>query len=182
MRTALTGNIASGKSQVEKILIQKGYKVLDTDSCAHEILSSDDAIKSAFKNYDVFENSQISREKLGKLVFNDKKLLAELNSLIHPKIKEKILEFQKNNENGVVSIPLLFETGMENLFDKIVMVFSDDEIRLERLMKRNGYERVYAIQRINSQMPQQDKLSKCDAVIYNNGTLEDLKHQVDLIF
>ena len=72
-KIAITGNIASGKSEVQKILVSLGYKVLDTDVVGHELLHNNTEIKNAFIGYDILEYDDISREKLGKVVFNDKK-------------------------------------------------------------------------------------------------------------
>ena len=183
LKVALTGNIASGKSAVQKILSEYGYKVLDTDVVGHELLQTNDKIIHAFCDYDVFENGKISREKLGQLVFSDKSLLEKLNSIVHPLIKDRIVDFfemNKQEEQVFVAIPLLFETGMDKLFDQIIFVYADDNLRLERLKLRNGFSNDYAKQRINSQMPQQMKLPACDIVINNNGTLEDLVTEVHL--
>ena len=85
-KIALTGNIASGKSEVQKILVSLGYKVLDTDIVGHELLHSNTEIKNAFAEYDILENNEISREKLGKVVFNDENLLKKLKNLSQNKL------------------------------------------------------------------------------------------------
>lgn len=170
MRIALTGNIASGKSAVQRILEEKGYKVLDTDEVSHKLLNvKNKELYDAFKDYDVFENGEFSRVKLGKLIFNDEILRKKLEGVLHPQIAEEIEKF-----DGIVAIPLLFEAKMEHLFDKIIMVYTDDEIRLERLMKRNNFTEKEAKARMNSQMPQDEKVDLCDYIIYNNGTIEEL--------
>lgn len=96
LRVALTGNIASGKSTVQKILEANGLKVLDTDKAAHEILEISDEVKTAFP--DCIENGKICREKLGKLVFSNEKSKQKLESIIHPEIRAKILAFLQKTE------------------------------------------------------------------------------------
>ena len=91
VKIAITGNIAAGKSEVEKIIATKGYVVYDTDKFTHQILASSQEIKYTFKDYDVFENGKISRKKLGALVFANKKLKEKLENIIHPVIKEMII-------------------------------------------------------------------------------------------
>ncbi len=177
-RIALTGNIASGKSAVSKILEKQGHKVLDTDDVAHKLLTvANKELFEAFKDYDVFEDGEFSRVKLGKLVFSDTNLRKKLEAIMHPMIAKEIEKF-----DGIVAIPLLFEAKMEKLFDKIIMVYADDEIRLKRLIKRNNLTADEAQARINSQMPQDEKVPLCDYVIYNNSTFEDLKSAVEEIF
>ena len=130
LRVAIVGNIASGKSTVEKALQTSGYVVLDTDKVCHGLLLCKE-VADAFSSYDVFENGIISREKLGKLVFSEPEQKELLESILYPMVKLKIEEFfEKYSDESLafVAIPLLFEAGMESLFDKIVFVYCDDEL------------------------------------------------------
>ena len=86
--------------------------------------------------------------------------------------------FDKNYDVVFVSVPLLFETDFYKLFDKILFIACDDNIRLERLMKRNNFTKEEALLRINAQLPQEEKIKKSDFVIYNNSTVEDLEKRV----
>jgi dephospho-CoA kinase len=182
-KIALTGNIASGKSVVQKILENKGFKVLDTDEVSHELLNVENSqLFEAFKNFDVFENGEFSRYKVGQLIFSNQEARILLNSIMHPQIKEKINEFfEKNKSENIVfvGIPLLFEANMQDLFDKKVLIYTDDEIRLKRLLQRNNYTIEHAKNRINSQMSQDKKVGMCDFIINNNGTIEMLQNAVE---
>ncbi len=185
IRVAIVGNIASGKSQVEKILLDLGYKVADTDKINHEILKSDietiNEIKNTFSNDDILENNAISREKLGKIVFANKEKKEQLESILHKRIFEKVEEFFKENKNEklvFVAIPLLFETKQEKTFDKIIFISADKETRLKRLIERNNYTKEYALSRINSQMDEKEKIKKSDYVIKNDSSIEELEKRI----
>lgn len=180
-KIAIVGNIASGKSTVEKVFQEIGYPVLDTDIVAHKLLDNNSEIIAAFKNYDILTDGNISREKLGKIVFSDVKLKQKLEAILHPQIRAKIQEYfsiHSNEKFVFVSIPLLFEAKMEDLFDRVLFVYTNDNIRLQRLISRNNYSEEYAIKRMNSQIPQDEKVPKADWVIYNNSTIKDLKKNV----
>ena len=183
IKYAITGNIASGKTAVENFLKQNGYEVLDTDKLAHEIIDNEvfEDIKNEFGS-DILTDNKIDRSKLGKIVFNDSEKRKILEKIVHPIVKDKILEYfesQKDEKTIFVAVPLLFESEMENLFDKIILVVADDEIRLERLIKRNNLSRNDALRRIKSQMSQFAKFEKSDFVFHNNGELNNLKNQIN---
>lgn len=187
LKVAITGNIASGKSTVEKILMEKGYKVLDSDIVSHELLR-DRAIKkkilAEFLNFDILEDDEISRVKLGRIVFEDKNLRKKLEQIIHPEIKSEMVRFFNFLENqgekiAFASVPLLFEAGFDDLFNKILLVYADDDIRLQRLINRNKISLEHAKNRLKIQTSQEEKLSLADYVVYNNESLIDLSHNVD---
>lgn len=182
LRVAITGNIASGKSCIESILTSKGYSVYDTDSIAHDILATSYKVREAFKNFDILNyKGEISREKLGKVVFSNSEMKKQLEDIIHPEVRNelnKIFDLLKTNKIVFVSIPLFFEAHFEDMFDKSILVMTDDNIRLQRLMKRNNLSKEDAQLRIDSQMPQEEKIKKVDFVIKNNSSLETLKSEI----
>lgn len=180
---AIVGNIASGKSTVENVLRKKGYKVFDSDIIAHEVLDDlSEKILEAFKDYDISENGRISRQKLGAIVFNDKNLKEKLENIVHPEIKDrlkKIFEENKLEKYIFVSIPLLFEVGWRNLFDKILFIYTEDKIRLNRLMQRNNFTKDEALARIKSQLPQEEKVKVSDFIINNNHSIDVLQKYIE---
>lgn len=180
---AIVGNIASGKSTVENVLRKKGYKVFDSDIIAHEVLEDlSEKILEAFKGYDILENGRISRQKLGALVFDDKNLKEKLENIVHPEIKDrlkKIFEENKLEKYIFVSIPLLFEVGWRNLFDKILFIYTEDKIRLNRLMQRNNFTKDEALARIKSQLPQEEKVKVSDFIINNNHSIDVLQKYIE---
>lgn len=180
IKIAITGNIASGKSSVEKLLSAKGFKVYDTDKIAHEILENSTEVRTVFENFDILTDGKIDRKKLGDIVFSDKSKLKELEKIIHPQVKNKLLEIFEQNEFIIfVSVPQLFEAGFEDLFDKIVFITAPKDLRLERLVSRNNLTKEEALERINSQEDDELKIPKCNFVIQNNADLTLLERQVN---
>ena len=173
IKIAIVGNIASGKSTVEKILEQCGYKVFDTDKIAHKVLEGSDHIKKLFGTHD--------RKEIAKIVFSDPKKLEQLETIIHPQVKNELLKiFNMNEEIIFVSVPQLFEAGMESLFDKIIYITADKEIRKSRLIKRNSFTPDEAEIRISAQN-ELNKKNLSDFIINNNGSFDELESQVKTI-
>lgn len=180
IKIAITGNIASGKTAVEKLLSAKGFTVYDTDKIAHSLLENSQEVLDVFKNYDIQTNGKIDRKKLGDIVFSDKNLLKKLEAILHPQVKKELLKlFEKDDFIVFVSVPQLFEANFEDLFDKIVFITAPEDIRLERLMNRNNLNKDEALKRIQAQEKDEIKIPKCNFVIQNNADLTNLERQVN---
>ena len=186
MNIGITGSIACGKSTVSNYLKEKGYTIIDADKLGHIALTSDEVKEKLKKSFGltILENNEISREKLGKLVFGNNENLKVLNSIVHPYIRKIILQLQENHRDErfvFLDIALLFEAGFEDLVEKIIVVHVDEKIQLARLMSRNALSKEQAMFRIESQMSSNDKSKLGNYVINNSNTKEETYRQIDLI-
>ena len=182
----ITGSITCGKSTVSNYLRDKGYTIIDADKLGHTALTDDEVREKLEKSFGlrIIENNEISREKLGKLVFGNEENLKILNSIVHPYIRKQILQLQEihSDERLVfLDIALLFEAGFEDLVEKIIVVHVDEKIQLNRLMNRNSLSSEGAMNRIKSQMSSKDKSELGNYVINNSNTKEETYRQIDLI-
>jgi len=173
----LTGGIASGKSTVSALMQLFGFRVIDADKIAHEVLdNSIEEISKAFGEEYIVDN-RVDRKRLGGLVFANKEERLKLESIVHPKIKEEILKRAKEqeafNKPYFIDIPLFFEREGAYDINRVLVVYTPREIQLERLIKREGLLKEEAEQRINAQLPIDSKLKKATYVIDNS---KDLKH------
>ena len=186
MIIGITGSIACGKSTVSNYLKSKGYIVIDADKIGHEALD-DDYVKEklilAFGN-EILDDNKINRQKLGELVFGNSSNLNVLNSIVHPEIRKKILEkIDKNNDQEFIfiDVALLFEAKFDDLVDKIIVVYVDENTQLTRLMKRNSISKKEALSRIVSQMSPIEKAKLGDYTVNNNLDVINTYEQVDKV-
>lgn len=184
----LTGSIASGKSTVSLMFDDLNIPVIDADKISREVVypgeKAYEKVVHAFGENILRDDKTLDREKLGSIIFADEEKRKQLNSIVHPAVREKMIEqrdaYVKAGETLVVlDIPLLFESKLTHFVDKIVVVYVDKEVQLHRLMKRNGYTEEEANQRINSQITVKEKAEKADAIINNNGTKYESYKQLE---
>lgn len=186
MVIGLTGGIASGKSTVARMMEKLGAVIIDADKISHKVLKKGQPgylpVIKKFGNGIISKNGEIDREELGNIVFEDPAQKKRLEQILHPliitEIKNKIKEYETEDRIVVVDAPLLFETNLENLFDKILVVYCDKNTQLKRLIKRNNIDLKKAKNMINSQISLKKKKKLADIVIDNRGTKEKLRQQV----
>ena len=158
IKIGLTGNIASGKSEVRKIFEKLGIKTICADSIVHELFENGDVknkIISSFQGYDILSDKVLDRKKLGQIVFSNEEEKVKLEKILHPVVIQKILDFFEKNYNDdivLVDVPLLFEGNLEYLFDKILLIYANDKIRFDRIKKRNNFEDEYIKKIMDSQL------------------------------
>lgn len=182
----LTGGTGSGKSTVAKIMEENGAVIIDCDEIAHKNMeiggcAYSDIVKNFGKEI-LNDKGTINRKALGKIVFNSPEKLELLNSITHPHIIERVKDeiYQNDDEKCVViDAPLLFETELNELCDKVWAVYAYAlEKRLERIMERDNLSTAEAAKRIENQTGFDIIAKKADIVIENNGTLEELRESV----
>lgn len=184
MIIGLTGGIASGKSTVSNFFKELGVKVIDADIVAREISerkATIDEICNIFGRDILDENGRIVREKLRERVFQDKRLVQKLNSIIHPQVIEYFKERKDENREDellIFDVPLLYEAKMDTLCDKVIVVGVDRKKQIERVIQRDGSSEEVARNIIANQISLDDKIKRADIVIMNDGTLEELKGKV----
>ena len=193
MVIGLTGG--TGKSTVSQILRKKKFPVIDLDTISHEVIKIPKVIEKIVENFgkEVLENSgnfenknnaiQISREKLGKIIFENKEKRLLLNSIMHPEIlhtmREQISKYKKNNKIIFVEIQLLFEVQWEKEFDYILLISAKKSTQIRRILERDKRSENDALNIINSQLPLDEKKKRSDFVIENDGNIEELKEKID---
>lgn len=179
----LTGNISCGKSSVSKILASRGAIIIDADLLSREIYEYDDVLEEMKVSFpEALVNGKVDRKILAGIVFSDKSRLKDLNRISHKKIHDlvcQVLEKNRNEDLLVIDAALLLEAGFDSLVDKVVLVFCNEEVQLDRLMKRDSLSREDAIKRIRSQMGQEDKKKMSDYLIDNSGDLGALEDEVE---
>jgi dephospho-CoA kinase len=191
IRIGLTGNIASGKSEIAKMLADRGATVIDADLLAREAVQPEtQALKDIVKRWgkDVLKkDGSLDRAALRQIVFADQSELDALNRIVHPGVtrlrdREIALARERGDPIVICVIPLLFERNIVDEFDAIVLVDAPRPLRLERLVATRGMEATDAMNMIASQMPAELKRARADYVIENNGSIQDLERDVDALW
>lgn len=180
----LTGGIASGKSTVAKMFIEKNIPIIDTDLISRSLLEkgteSYQEIIKFFSDEILLTNNQINRKKLGRIIFANSQKRKILNDIVHPRVWETVKrEIAKHKRQStpiiVVDIPLLFETNYHDIVDKTIVVFTEHKKQLQRLIERDIISKEYAMMKINAQMPLSTKVDMADYVINNSYSILSTK-------
>jgi dephospho-CoA kinase len=184
----LTGGIASGKTMVAQLFRELGAEIIDTDVIAHQIVEPGreglERIKACFGSVMFTADGMLDRARLAAAVFSDSSRLEKLNSLLHPLIAQQIVERRESlrltgfDEVVIVDVPLLFECGWQDMFDRSIVVYCEPDVQLRRLMRRSGLDAVQAAARIAAQMPLCEKKIAADFVIDNQATPQSVRPEV----
>ena len=180
MIIGITGGTGSGKTTLLSVIGELGGLVLDCDAIYHRLLQTDTALRNTIETHfpGTVENGVLQRKKLGAIVFADKQALLQLNAITHNAVKEEVrrLLAQKPQLAAIDAIGL-FESGINELCQLTVAVTAPQEMRLQRLMARDGLSREYALSRIAAQPDEAEFIRRCDHVLVNDGTPEQLREK-----
>lgn len=186
----LTGGIATGKSIVTKMFLDKGIPVIETDKISRELLKIGTVaykeVISIFSDNILLTNNEINRKKLGSIVFSNQRKRNQLNNVMHPRIKSIVQnDIAKHQELGtkllVIDVPLLFETDFIELVDKTIVVYAPHDRQTERLIERDNIDLEYAELKIHSQMDLEEKVKLADYVIDNSSSILTTKNEFNTV-
>jgi len=186
LKVGLTGGIGSGKTLVCDVLEKLGVAVYYADSEARRLMNSDPElvlqISRLFGNK-AYEGGSLNRGFIAHRVFKDKELLTRLNELVHPAVRKDFSRWASEQKPAfyvVEEAAILFESGSDRNMDLTVGVFAEKEIRVLRVMQRDGIAREHVRNRMNSQMNEKEKMEKADIVINNDGKLMILPQIINM--
>lgn len=181
----LTGNIATGKSVVRKMLEHLGAYTIDADALSHRVISKGapgyQPVLDKFGTWLLDKDGQIDRGKLGRLVFADGQALAQLEDIIHPYVVQAVDVLIKRSTQHVIVVEAikLLESDLRSHVDAIWVTDAPQAIQIERLVRKRGLSQDEAVQRIHSQSAQKEKLASAKVIVSNNGSYDELWKQVN---
>ena len=177
----ITGGSGSGKSTLSALLSEEfDALALDADEIYHELLDTSadmrDALVSTFGS-GILSGGKICRKALAAVVFADEEALARLNAITHPRVTDEIVRRMKAADKAVCSIDAfgLIQSGMHRICDHTVGVLADRDVRIRRIMTRDGLDEVRAAARIDAQAPEEFYRTHCDTLLVNNGSAEQFR-------
>lgn len=188
----LTGGMGTGKSVVAEFLRRRGWEVVSSDDMGRDVLNTIDVRKEITRLFgpEVVKNGIVDRGLISAVVFDGtdagRGKLKELNRIIHPRVLEKQAELISNRiASGspllVIESALIYEVGLEDGFDWVIVVDAPIDVCIARVMQRTGMTPEQVRARMMEQMPSKEKRASADFIIENSGTLDDLEHATDTI-
>ncbi|MFO8083217.1 MAG: dephospho-CoA kinase [Desulfobacterales bacterium] len=190
IKIAVTGGVGSGKSTVCSIFEKLGMIVYSADQFAREVAKKETStyhkIVEHFGKQVLKKNGCINRQLLRKIITQNSHDRIVLEKIVHPEIislmKKNLAEAQNRCQNVAMEVPLLFELGLENLFDLSVMVYSEKKLKIQRLQTRDNVTEEKASALIGLQMADEKKIKRSDFVVYNSGSQEQLAKDVKRLY
>lgn len=174
LKIGITGGIGSGKSLVCTIFNKLGIPVFNADLVARQIMNTNRLVKAQLMNLlgnEIYlSNSTIHRKKLANIIFNDKFVLRKVNEIVHPVVRQEFIEWAEKQTSPYViqEAAIIFENNQTHLFDKIITVTAPLDLKIERVIKRDSLTKEQVIERMENQLPDEEKIKRSDFVIYND--------------
>ena len=188
LKLAITGSIGSGKSLFCNFLSEKGYPVIKADDISKEILAEDKEVRlKVIREFgeESYIGSKINKKYLAEKVFSDSIRLEKINSILHPRVKQKVKSLTgklfKQYDIVFTEAALIYEAEMQNMFDYVVLVTADQKIRMKRKIETEGFSEEEFVKRDNNQIRDEEKKKQADFVFENNGSKEELREKVKLL-
>lgn len=184
----LTGGIGSGKTTAAHCFSELGAEVFDADKISRDALElNGPCIGKTVEKFGsgiLNEDGSINRKILAEIIFSSEEKRLELNNIIHPYVIHELLRcaYLSSKSLIVFDVPLLYECGLDKQMNCNVAVCAEREKRITRVMERNGFSRNEVIRRISAQATIERRFPEADYVLYNNGTKEELKIQVEDVY
>lgn len=185
---AITGGIGSGKSTFSEFLCGKGYPIIFADDLSKQLLKNSKKVNKEI--IELFGSStyigkEINTDFLANEVFSDPHKLQKINSILHPKvilqITQEVEKLKKNNKLVFVEAALVYEANIEKLFDYVVLIAAEEEIKKQRTVKSKKFSSEEIDRRIQNQIKDEEKSKQADFIFFNNTTINDLKIKADLL-
>lgn len=187
IKIGITGGIGSGKSVVGEILKLYNIPLYDADREAKKLNDTSDVVRNKlifhFGN-DIYIDGLLNRKKFAELIFNNKENLKIANSIIHPELAKHFLEWCKNYTNSpivAIEAAILIEAGFIHYIDKLITVYSPEQLRIERVIKRDDTSLDNVKSRINNQLPEKDRIKLSNYIIRNDGKHSLLRQVSEII-
>lgn len=175
MKVAVTGGIGAGKSEFMRAVKELGIRTYSADEINTELLRDKRYIEKLSEAFPLaVKDGKVDKSVLREEVFSDEKKRKTLNALAHPEIRRKIEEI---TGDAVVEVPLLFESGMTDLFDRVIVVTAGEDVRINRIVSTRNISKDLAKNIIKNQATDDERLKRADYVAINDGTRKDLYEQ-----
>lgn len=190
LRVALTGGIGTGKSYCLARFAELGVPIIDADKLARDALAPGSpglaAVAEKFGERMVRPDGQLDRSALGRLVFTDATARAQLEAIVHPEVYRRVRDWAANLPPGtrvaIADVPLLYETGHEHDFDRVVVCACPPALQLSRIMTRDGLSEAEARARLDAQWPIEEKVARADYVIRTDTTFAETDAQIRTLY
>jgi dephospho-CoA kinase len=185
IKIGITGGIGSGKSTVCRIFELLGIPVYSADKEAKNLMIRDKKLKKEIIKLlgtESYINGELNRVFIASRIFNDKDLLAKINALVHPVVKQDFIKWstQQSAPYVIYEAALMIESGSYKLMDKLIVITAPSELRIDRVISRDNVERVKVLERIKNQMSQEAMLNYADHVITNDRKMSLIKQVIGL--